>query len=319
MRHTQRGLALITALLVVAIVATIAAYLSLGQQVWLRQVQNLFDRSQANSMRHSALDWIGMMLTREAKDSKTDHLNEAWAKALPPLPYDGGVITVKVTDAQALFNLNNLVRGGAPSGADVLMFRQLLQSQGFDPALAEAVVDWIDADSQPRPGGAEDVEYLASARPYRVANQMLTSVDELRLVRGFTPATVEKLRPFVTALPEPTPINVNTAPDVVLAAMFPDMTPAATLPLIQARERDPFTEQGEFLKHLPAGQKPTQIVYGFATTHFLIQLDVGYGRWTRSTIALIHRPGGGKTASVLWHHPLYPKLPRDGEETETKS
>ena len=78
-RKTQRGLALITAMLVVAIVATIAAYLSLGQQVWLRQVQNLFDRNQADSMRHAALHWIGTLLARDAKENQTDHLGETWA------------------------------------------------------------------------------------------------------------------------------------------------------------------------------------------------------------------------------------------------
>jgi general secretion pathway protein K len=319
MLRAQQGLALITALLVVAIVATIATYLSLGQQVWLRQAQNLVDRSQADSMRHAALDWVGILLTREAKDSKTDHLNETWAKALPPLPYEGGTIQAVIGDAQGLFNLNNLVRAGTPSVPDVGMFRQLLQQQGLDPALADAVVDWIDPDTQTRPGGAEDVEYLSGTRPYRAANQLLASVDELRLIRGFTPAAVEKLRPYLSALPEATPLNVNTAPEAVLAALFPDMVPGMVQPILRAREQKPFDDPADVTTLLPPSQKPPQAQYGFSTGYFLVRLDVGYGRWTRSTVAMIHRPGGGKVTRVLWHHPLYPKLPRDGEESENKT
>jgi general secretion pathway protein K len=318
MRHREKGLALITAMLVVAIVATIAAYLSLGQQIWLRQVQNLFDRSQADSMRHAALDFIGVLLDVDAKANKTDHEND-WA-GLPPFPFEGGTLVAAVSDAQALFNLNNLVRGGDNfSQPDIEMFKRLLQSLQLNPALAEAVVDWIDASSQTRPGGgAEDIEYLASSKPYRAANQPLTSVDELRLVMGFDAKTVETLRPYVVALPAATMININTAKPEVIAALFPGMSPATAQLITQAREKQPFTEVADVQKLLPQGQA-APVPYAFATFHFLVKLDIIFGRWQRTSVGMINRPGSGKATRVLWHHPQYPKLPSDGEDTKTNS
>lgn len=317
--RSQRGLALITAMLVVAIVATIAAYLSLGQQVWLRQVQNLFDRNQADSMRHAALHWIGTLLARDAKENQTDHLGETWAGKLPPVPFEGGVFTVTITDAQGRFNLNNLVRNGAPSAADIGVFQQLLKLLDLNPLLTDALVDWLDADSQTRPGGAEDTEYMTLNPPYRAGNQLLTSIDELRLVKGFDAKTVEALRPYVVALPQTTSINANTASDVVFAAICPDMPLAVAQQIVRARESQPYTDTGQITQRLPTGQRPPQVALAVATTHFLVQLNIGYGRGSRSTLALIQRTTDGKSARVLWHHPLYPKLPSHDEDGKDKS
>jgi general secretion pathway protein K len=296
----QRGLALITAVLVVAIVATVAAYLALGQQVWLRQTENLADRAQSESLRQAALDWIALLLTRDAAQNKVDDLGELWAKQLPPLPAEGGMIAVSISDAQGRFNLNNLLRGGNPSAADIGVFQRLLTALGLDPTLTDALIDWMDANSDRLPGGAEDVDYLALPHPYRAANQPLTSVDELRLVRGFTPDIVEKLRPYVTVLPEATSININTAVDQVMTALFTNLPASAVQPLIQNRINQPFTDPSQLMQRLPPGQAAPQAAYGVITSYFLVTLDVRVGGLQRRSEALIHRPYG-KPATVLWH------------------
>ena len=295
--HRQRGLALITAVLIVAIVATVATTLALGEQVWFRQAQNMKDRAQAISLRQGAASYAEILLGRD--DATIDHLGEIWAQPLPPLPVEDGVIAFAVSDAQGLFNLNNLVRGGAENKPDIEMFRRLLTSQRLDPGLSEALVDWLDLNSDARPGGAEDIEYLSLPQPYRAANQPLQSVDELRLVKGFSAKTVEKLRPYVTALPLPTTINVNTAPEQVLAAMFTNLSPSVFDPLIKKRVAQPFKSGPEFLAQLPPGTK-TDVAYGIITGYFLVTIDIRYGRLERKTLALIHRAAAGK-ATVLWH------------------
>ena len=296
----QRGLALITAVLVVAIVATVAAYLAIGQQVWLRQTQNLADRAQSESLRQAALDWIALLLTRDAEQNKVDDLGELWAKQLPPLPAEGGMIAVTISDAQGRFNLNNLLRNGNPSAPDIGVFQRLLTALGLDPTLTDAVIDWMDANSDRLPGGAEDVDYLALPHPYRAANQPLTSVDELRLVRGFTPDIVEKLRPYVTVLPEATSININTAVDKVMAALFTNLPASALQPLMQNRVNQPFTDPSQLMQRLPPGQAAPQATYGVTTSYFLVTLDVRVGGLQRRTEALIYRPYG-KPATLLWH------------------
>ncbi|HJX18567.1 MAG TPA: type II secretion system minor pseudopilin GspK [Acidiferrobacterales bacterium] len=298
-RHHQQGLALITAVLVVAIVATVATTLALGEQVWFRQAQNMNNRAQAESLRRGALNYAAILLARD--DAKIDHLGEEWAKPAQ-LPVEDGMIAFAVQDAQSRFNLNNLVQKSAPSKPDIELFKRLLTSQGIDPGLSEALLDWLDTDGTVSPGGAEDIEYLSLPQPYRSANQLLQSVDELRLVKGFTAKAVEKLRPFVTALPTtPTTVNVNTAPAEVLAALFTNLPATVLRPLLDSRINNPYTELKQFTDKLPVGTSslPPNMC-DIKTGHFLVTIDIRYGRLQRRTEGLIER-AGGKPAKVLWH------------------
>ncbi|MDH5513412.1 MAG: type II secretion system minor pseudopilin GspK, partial [Gammaproteobacteria bacterium] len=167
----QRGLALITAMLVVAVAATTAAYLALDQQIWQRQTENLSERAQAEVVRAGALEWAITILAKDAKESKSDNLKEDWAKKLPSLPVEGGLVTGEIVDAQSKFNLNNLVSDNEPSALNIGIFQHLLKSLDIDPNLSDAVIDWIDSDTNARPGGAEDIDYLQTKTPYRAANQ----------------------------------------------------------------------------------------------------------------------------------------------------
>ena len=305
-RRQQQGLALITAVLVVAIVATVATTLALGEQVWFRQAQNMTGRAQAESLRRGALNYAAILLARD--DAKIDHLGELWAKPLPPLPVEDGMLAFSVEDAQARFNLNNLVRSGKHSLPDIAVFQRLLASPQLklDPGLSEvlsaALLDWLDSNTTvDRPGGAEDIEYLSLPQPYRSGNQLLTSVDELRLVKGFTAEVVEQLRPYVTALPTaPTTINVNTAPAEVLAALFTNPpAPAVLQSLLDSRVSKPFTELKQFTDKLPAGTTCPANLCDIKTGHFLVTIDIRYGRLQRRTEGLIERASG--KATVLWH------------------
>ena len=297
---------MITAMLVVAIAATTAAYLSLDQQIWLRQVQNLSDRAQAEVVRAGALEWAITILAKDAKDNQTDDLTENWAKPLPALAVEGGQVTGLITDATARFNINNLVRGGKPSAPDIGTFQHLLLSLSIDPNLTDAIVDWIDADSDTLPYGAEDLDYLQMKTPYRAANQSMQSVDELRLVRGFTPEIVEKLRPRITALPQPTEININTAPKEVLGALFYTLSPPAIEQLVAQR---PYAEQAQLvqkLQELAAGANLAAAFYGVNSSYFEVTVETLFGRYQRTTQALIHRGPDDSTSRVLWHRQRLP-------------
>ncbi len=308
----ERGLALITAMLVVAIAATVAAYVSLDQQVWLRQAQNLSDRAQAEVVRAAAEEWAITILDKDAqKNSGSDNLTEDWAKPLPPIPVEGGLVTGQITDAQGLFNLNNLVRNNAPSPTDIGIFQHLLQSLNIDPNLSDAVIDWIDSNSDTQPYGAEDTEYLQLPTPYRAANQPMQSVEELRLVRGFTPEIVAKLRPYVTALPQPTGINVNTAPAQVLSALFYTLPSSTIDQLIAGR---PYTDPSQLvqkLQQLTAGTNTNlpPANYGINSSYFMVHVDTQFGRYRGTSEALIQRAPGGAPGSgthVLWHSQRLP-------------
>lgn len=291
----QRGIALVTAMLIVAIVATLAAYLGMSQQVNLRQAQNISDLTQADNISRGAIRYAGVLLARDAKNNNTDGLNEDWNKPVS-LPVEGGFVTIRVEDAQSRFNLNNLVTGNVPNRDEIAVFRNLLLNQNLDPALSEALVDWLDDGSSSQPGGAEDIDYLTNDPPYRAANQALASVDELRRVKGFTDEALKKLRPFVVALPglSRRAININTAPTEVLAALV-GLPPAALTPVARKPTDKPFTEPGELTQQLQLNKK-IDASHGVQTAFFLVTIETHIGRSLRRIEALVERrPNGALT------------------------
>jgi general secretion pathway protein K len=310
----QRGLALITVMLVVAIAATTAAYLALDQQIWLRQSENLSDRAQADVVRAGAMEWAITILAKDAKDSQSDDLTEDWAKDLPPLAVEGGQVTGRIMDAQGKFNLNNLVREGKPSPPDIGAFRHLLQSLDFNPDLTDAVLDWIDADSDTRAAGAEDIDYLQMKTPYRTANQPMQSVEELRLVRGFTKETVDKLRRWLTALPQPTGTNINTAEKQVLGALFYTLPASA----IDTLEKDrPYADQAKLvakLQTIASGTTLPPAFYGVQSSYFQVEITTLFGRYQRTTEALIQRGTGETGFRTHWLSQRLPYPPVEADK-----
>jgi len=143
--RTQRGIALVTAVMIVAIAAAIAAQIAFAHQIWTRQMENIFDRGATDWLRRGALHWASTALVEDAAQGNTvDHLGERWAMGLPTLPVEGGTIRVSIEDGQSRFNLNNLVRNNVASPADLEVLRRLLEALRLDPSLRYALLDWID-------------------------------------------------------------------------------------------------------------------------------------------------------------------------------
>ena len=152
----------------------------------------------------------------------------------------------------------------------------------LDESLADALVDWIDDDIEVRfPDGAEDETYLLLATPYRTANRPLADISELRLVSGYEPEVIETLRPFVVALPEATPINVNTAGAEVLSSVAPGMDLSDGEGLVQARGEEGFKDVDSFLKEDELRDlKPVVSLLSVQSHWFLMvsEANIGAGR-----------------------------------------
>jgi len=301
--RTQRGIALVTAVMIVAIAAAIAAQIAFAHQIWFRQMENVADRGATDWLRRGALHWASVALLDDAARNSIDHLGESWAMGLPILPVEGGAIKVSIEDAQSRFNLNNIVRNNTVSPTDFPVFQRLLIGLQLDPSLADALVDWIDEDSQTRAGGAEDIDYLSGNPPYRAANRPLASVDELRLVRGFDAKTVAALLPYVTVLPVASNIiNVNTASPKVLAALVDHLDLPTAQRIADDRLLKPFSSLADFTSKLPAGSTAPAAGMSVKTDYFLVTLDTSIGRHERRSEALLQRLPD-KTTTVLWHRP----------------
>ena len=281
--QTQRGVALITAVLITAVIAIAAVAMAAQQTLDVRRTANIIDGDRAYVFALGVESWAQQVLLRDRRNSQTDYLGEDWSLHLPPIAVEGAVVTGHIEDMQGRFNLNNLIdKSGKASPLDMQRFQQLLTVTGLNPNLSDAVVDWIDPDSDTtQPDGAEDAEYMRATVPYRAANRLFTSPSELLLVKGFTAENYQKLAPYVTALPVRTPINVNTAPKEVLMALANGITDSDAEQLMDARGDKGYTTLGEFLQQqVLAGRGVKQDGLSVATDYFLLDAatQFGYGQ-----------------------------------------
>jgi len=133
MKQSQRGVAAVTAILVAAIAAASAAYLLAQQSSTLNQAALVSGRAQADAFARAGIDWARGILAEDGKRTSIDALSEPWAQPIAGLPVERAVVSGVISDAQGRFNLNNLVREGKRSDADIAIFRRLLEGLGIDP------------------------------------------------------------------------------------------------------------------------------------------------------------------------------------------
>jgi len=293
--HRQRGVAAIVAILIVALAASTATYLVSRYSLALRHVENVTSRAQADQLARTAVFLIANVLGRD-NTPETDDLFEEWALPLPPMTFEDATIQGRIQDEQGRFNLNNLVAPDNKASAQhITVFERLLASLKLEPRLVDAVIDWIDSDEElTAPAGAESTTYLGLPLPYRTANTRLTDVGELARIKGFDQEAIEKLLPFVTALPRQTKININTAPAEVLRALAPNLSADDAARMVDRRTKDrKFPLKEELLKGIPAESKGDVDGMIDVSTEFFSAIGaVRHGRIVAGYRALFERPKG---------------------------
>ena len=247
----QRGVALITAIVLVAIATVLAVHIGTRAAMDLRRTTGLVALDQGWHVALGAEAWAAEVLSDDANESaNVDDLSEAWAQPLPPLPVDGGEVRGALEDMQGRFNLNDLINADREVDEDsVKRFERLLVFVGAQPRWARMMVDWIDAGTMPEiPDGAEDSTYLAQNPPYRTANVVVTTTTEMMALPGMTREEFERIRPYVAALPVGTPINLCTAKAPVLAALIEGGTDFGDAELLASNRRDGCFPTIEFVR-----------------------------------------------------------------------
>ena len=249
--HKQTGVALITAVLVLAIATTAAATLTANYQLYMRRTDNSIASSQAWAYAKGAEQWTMAILARDAEDSFYDGLDEDWAIVLPPFELPGGYIQGKIEDAQGKLNLNKLVEANKVNETVKQRVTRLLFLLKINPGLVEAMIDWIDSDPIfYGPDGAEQDIYRGLENAYLPADQPMKDISELRLIHGVDQEIYNKLIPHVTALPaNNATLNLNTASAEVLASLHPQIDIQLAQDLVEEREDDPYENAVEFLRH----------------------------------------------------------------------
>jgi general secretion pathway protein K len=255
---SQRGAALLAAMLTVALVATLAAG-ALWQQWRSAEVEGAErQRTQARWLLTGALDWARVILREDARagdiNAPTDHLAEPWAvplqearlsSFLAALP-DGTARSVddeqladqvflsgQIQDLQARLNVTNLLNGDKLDGASLLAFERLFNVLGVPSNTLSQLSQGL----------------LAAQRQSANAPLMPRNVDELAWL-GIAPSTLHTLAPFITVLPERTPVNVNTASAQVLYASIAGLGLNDAQRLVDERQRQHWASLDAFQKSL---------------------------------------------------------------------
>jgi len=296
----QRGAALLTAILVVALGTILATNLLWLSTLDQRRTAAALASDQGIQYVLSAEGWVNDILQQDLEDSPdADHLGEAWATQIEPLPIEGGYIYGSIVDLQGLFNLNNLLRpGGAEDEVMVQQFERLLRILEIDPMLVGPVIDWLDPDVEPRfPLSGEDDAYSRLEPQYRVANGMMTTPSELLAISGFTPEIYARLAPYVTVLPMGTNLNANTAPQVVLASLFdePDLNRAGDL--VEQRGETGFESVRETFEGLVSEEILPRI--DGVSEHFMLVGEVTIGDTTLTINSVLQRHESGRTRTLF--------------------
>jgi general secretion pathway protein K len=291
----QRGAAIVTALLVVAIAAMLVSGLLWRQQIQIRRIENQRLRDQAQWVARGATDWARFILRTSADVAPVDYLGGVLAVPLAPtrvsevighgdddaMADDSTYVSGSIEDAQAYFNLRNLIRSPRPgelqpNPSQLQHFQRLLQLLGIDSQLAAPVALRLRAALSGRVTRAAPGATGAGAAPpadegafssLPGLNDDDTSasrplppldLDWLLDVPGFTPAAVTHLRPFVTILPLPSTVNVNTATPEVLAAMIPGLNLSQAQTLVLGRNKTYFIDLGDLSNRL-SGSSPVAL------------------------------------------------------------
>lgn len=216
--RAQHGAALITVLLVIALVSVIAVNLGGKLQLQITRMSNLKQAEQSYWMWLSAEDVLKEVLQRELNESDgVAHRQQSWATRTGPFPVEGGQIAAQVKDLYSCFNLNSLVSNPDDPGTLEKRKRQykaMLQALDIDSyqteILTDSLVDWLDEDSRlSGSNGAEDPDYESLPQPYLAANSQLLDISELRMVRGYSTKIVNELSSVACVIPNETELKVN--------------------------------------------------------------------------------------------------------------
>lgn len=291
-RRAQHGAAVVMAMLVVAVTATLVAGVFWRQNVVARQAENELSYAQAKWLIRGAIDWAGIILREDARTSSVDHFGEPWAVPLADthLNQDDGrdpvYLAGEIRDEQAKFNLRNLAGPAGVNAREVAVLRRLLALVGAREGLADPVAERVRT-AVPGEGGRKQTTLG------------LASIDDLLGLDDLSAGVVERLRPFVTVLPQATPVNANTASAEVLAARFENLALADARRLVASRDRAFFKDRTDVLSRITELKlQASDAEIAVATRFFGVIGTVNYRRARLQAHALLRRDSG--RVEALW-------------------
>lgn len=261
-RRSQQGVALIVILLLLAIMVSIAATMSERLFTQFQRASNQINYQQAYWYSLGVESLAQVAIEQSYKDGDNINLSQPWALEEQTYPLDYGTVTGRIIDKQACFNLNVLAQvtpttGGTNKPYLVQVLQHLLEESDVDNYQAEVIADslweYIDDDSNVQSSyGVEDSYYESMSPAYLAANTLLADGSELRAVQQVTGEVMQRMAPYVCALPtDDWRLNVNTVASEnakLLVAMFsPHLSESDAKSILENRPFDGWGSVDDFL------------------------------------------------------------------------
>lgn len=292
MKHGQRGVALISVLLVMATVVTLLTWVLSRHWLEIRRSSNLLESRQAHYYALAAETFAQQVLAADLRHNQIDHRGEAWAELMEPLVIEEGALWLLIDDLQGRFNINNLVdSSGQVRPLEAQRFRRLLAALSLPERHAAELEDWLGHLARtPAHMTGKDRDTESSSDGW------ITAVAELRQLESMTAEDFRRLAPHISALPEGTPINVNTASAAVLQSLSPALTATGARRLVTHQQAGGWSSVAAFAAD--ARLSVPEETISVASRYFEVRVEARYGRQRAMLTSMIERRQGRHTAEL---------------------
>lgn len=306
MIEKEEGFALVLALVITALLVALATEFLGDMYAETMSHHTFVTGQQAGLMAESGAQGALQLLQAEVNTQQYTSLKDRWSQPFV-VEDDRGTLEVTITDESGKLNLNTLVLpNGTFNDASYGIWLRLLQHLKLPADLGDTLADWIDANDEPHPGGAESAWYRAQLPAIEVRNGPLATVEELKLLKGFDPETLSKLLPYVTIYGSTegdmiTPVNINTAPPTLLASLDEEMSDALVQRVVDWRAEKPFARAAD-LASVPGMETITNrlaLRIGVKGSVFRIVARATVGD-TVKIVETVARLNGGAAPILYW-------------------
>ncbi len=308
-RPDERGVALLLALLVLALLVTLILEFDTESRREYREAAAFRDNFKASMLTRAAVQAARAVLQQDFfRDRQTgvfyDGPMDLWAMPIKNYALGDGLLSAQIEDERGKLNLNDLaVNLGDELQRKTKIFRvkRLFELVQVKPDLVDALIDWVDQDDVPEPAGAESVYYQSQKPPYRAANVPLQSLGDLRLIKGFTPEVVERLTRYVTVYPAEggAPVNLNTADPMVIQALDPAITQTMAMEIVQGRPYKTRVELDRIGSFQEIGAK-LRTEYDVKSEYFSARLAITVNDATKTALVVFRREANKGDSSVVY-------------------
>jgi general secretion pathway protein K len=308
LRRSERGVAILAVLLGIALMTLIVVDFAMTSGLGFVSAANQANELRAGYLARSGINiGLGLLATDARSDAQgqtpTDTLNDVWAVPFPPMPLEGGNVSLSIVDETRKLPINSMVKNGAPNVLAIAKVQRLFKILDVNTDLIQGIIDWITPTGANASGGGGDF-YMRLIPPYQPRFGPMPTIGDLQMVKGFNEPIFNRVSRFLTVMPEPA-VNANTASPQVIASLEPELMEDQKIvqEIVEARIIRPFSQPTDIMNLPgvgPAGQRLSQDLV-MRSQFFTINGTGTYAGARKIITATFHRETNGIGTLAAWH------------------